>query len=179
MTLALLLLLLGPQQACCRGNLACAALPAGARRVPDRCACAAASRRTSTGPNLRWSAPACRGPDGRGLRVRFAGTLGGRRIRGRIRGAGTCRRRLRARRAGQRHVCSMAPASGSTAPQGDSRCQFDEVEQQPLGDGALRPRSFRISARGFCVAPARALDGEGLGAPDALRLRRAHRIARG
>ena len=45
--------------------------------------------------------------------------------------------------------------------QGDSRCQFDEVEQQPLEDGALPPRSYRISARGFCVAPARAVDGEG------------------
>jgi uncharacterized membrane protein (UPF0127 family) len=45
--------------------------------------------------------------------------------------------------------------------QGDSRCEFDAVEQRPLDDAALPGRSYRISARGFCVAPARALDGEG------------------
>jgi hypothetical protein len=95
-------------------------------------------------------------PDGRGLRVRFAGSLAG----------------------GEFAVVFAAPelavgASGRGVPvnvtlldgageriygtQGDSRCQFDEVEQQPLEDGALPARSFRISARGFCVAPAHAL----------------------
>ena len=28
-------------------------------------------------------------------------------------------------------------------------------------DAALPPRSYRVSARGFCTAPARALDGDG------------------
>jgi len=45
--------------------------------------------------------------------------------------------------------------------QGDSRCQFDEVEQLALTDPLLPPRSYRVSARGFCIVPARALDGDG------------------
>ena len=45
--------------------------------------------------------------------------------------------------------------------QGDGRCEFDEVEQRKLEDAALPAGSYRISARGFCVAPARALDGDG------------------
>jgi hypothetical protein len=45
--------------------------------------------------------------------------------------------------------------------QGDSRCQLDEVEQHLVADAALPARSYRIAARGFCVAPARALDGDG------------------
>ena len=45
--------------------------------------------------------------------------------------------------------------------QGDSRCEFDEVDQQPIEVGTLPADSYRIRARGFCVAPARALDGEG------------------
>jgi len=45
--------------------------------------------------------------------------------------------------------------------QGDSRCQFDQIEQLALADPALPPRSYRVSARGFCIVPARALDGDG------------------
>jgi hypothetical protein len=45
--------------------------------------------------------------------------------------------------------------------QGDRLCVLDEVEQQALDDAALPPRSFRVSARGFCTAPARAVDGDG------------------
>jgi hypothetical protein len=35
------------------------------------------------------------------------------------------------------------------------------VEQVALHDAGLPPRSYRVSARGFCTAPARALDGDG------------------
>ena len=45
--------------------------------------------------------------------------------------------------------------------QGDDRCQLDEVDQQPLGAEGQPARSYRIAGRGFCIAPARALDGEG------------------
>jgi hypothetical protein len=121
--------------------------------------------RGSIEEDIRWSEPAleCTGmsrPDGKGLRVRFAGPRAG----------------------GELAVVFAAPelGIGSNArsvpvnvtlldgageriygTQGDSRCEFDEVEQQPLAGEALPARSYRISARGFCVAPARAVDGEG------------------
>ena len=159
MTVALLLLLLGPQ------GLAAAETSPALRCLPAHDGFLTMRLRGSIEEDVHWTEPAleCTGmsrPDGRGLRVRFAGSLAG----------------------GEFAVVFAAPelavgASGHGVPvnvtlldgageriygtQGDSRCQFDEVEQQPLEDGALPARSFRISARGFCVAPARALDGEG------------------
>jgi len=100
-------------------------------------------------------------PDGRGLRLRFSGPLPG---------------------AGELAVVFAAPelgmgVSARSVPvnitlldrrgqrvygtRGDRNCAFDEVLQQPLPDPALPPRSFRVTARGFCTVPARALDGDG------------------
>ena len=45
--------------------------------------------------------------------------------------------------------------------QGDSRCQLDEVEQKLIADATLPPQSFRVTGRGFCTVPARAIDGDG------------------
>jgi len=121
--------------------------------------------RGSIEEEVRWTEPglACEGmsrPDGRGMRLRFAGP----------------------REGGELAVVFAAPelgagVSGRTVPvnvtlldgageriygtQGDSRCAFDEVEQHPLEDAGLPPRSFRVNARGFCTAPARAMDGSG------------------
>ncbi len=121
--------------------------------------------RGSIEEEVRWTEPAlaCEGmsrPDGRGIRLRFAGPRAG----------------------GELAVVFAAPelgagASGRTVPvnvtlldgvgeriygtQGDSRCAFDEVEQQPLEGAALPSRSYRVNARGFCTAPARAVDGDG------------------
>jgi hypothetical protein len=115
--------------------------------------------------DIHWSGPAlsCTGmsrPDGRGLRLRFAG----------------------ARDSGELAVVFAAPelgigASGRNVPvnvtlldgageriygtQGDDRCLLDHVEQQALADPGLPPGSYRVTARGFCIAPARALDGAG------------------
>lgn len=47
------------------------------------------------------------------------------------------------------------------ATQGDQRCTIDYVEQRPLRGIPLRKRSWRVTARGFCTQPARALRGEG------------------
>ncbi len=121
--------------------------------------------RGSIEEEVRWTEPAliCEGmsrPDGRGLRLRFAGPRAG----------------------GELAVVFAAPelgagTSGKTIPvnvtlldgageriygtQGDSRCAFDAVEQQAIESTALPPRSYRVSARGFCTAPARAMDGSG------------------
>ena len=115
--------------------------------------------------DVRWTEPAleCTGmsrPDGKGLRVRFAGLLAGGELAVVFAapelGAGSSARAVPVNvtildRAGERIY----------GTQGDSRCEFDEVEQQPIANAALPVHSYRIVARGFCIAPARALDGEG------------------
>jgi hypothetical protein len=40
------------------------------------------------------------------------------------------------------------------ATQGDDKCAADEIRQTPVGDG-----SYRLTVRGYCVQPARTLDG--------------------
>jgi hypothetical protein len=121
--------------------------------------------RGSIEAEIRWQEPQldCTGmsrPDGRGLRLRFAGRRDG----------------------GELAVVFAAPelAMGASArgvpvnvtlldetgqriygTQGDRLCVLDEVEQVALHDAGLPPRSYRVSARGFCTAPARALDGDG------------------
>ena len=159
MTVAALLLLVGQA-----GSAAMGAAPE-LRCLPGQEGFLTMRLRGSIEEEVRWTEPAlaCEGmsrPDGRGLRLRFAGPRAG----------------------GELAVVFAAPAlgagaSGKTIPvnvtlldgageriygtQGDSRCAFDEVEQQPLESAALPPRSFRVSARGFCTAPARAMDGSG------------------
>jgi hypothetical protein len=116
--------------------------------------------------DVHWREPEldCTGmarPDGRGLRLHFSGPLPG---------------------AGELAIVFAAPelAMGASArgvpvnvtlldrageriygTQGDSRCLFDEVVQEPLQEPGLPPGSFRVEGRGFCTVPARALDGDG------------------
>jgi hypothetical protein len=139
--------------------------PPALRCLPDRAGFLEMRLRGSIEEDVRWTEPllACTGmsrPDGRGFRLRFAADRDG----------------------GELAVVFAAPelgigASGRGVPvnvtlldgageriygtQGDSRCVFDEVEQQPIEDPDLPARSYRVAARGFCVAPARALDGDG------------------
>jgi hypothetical protein len=159
MTTALLLLLLGLSPP------AAAEAPPALRCLPAQDGFITMRLRGSIEEDIHWSEPllACTGmsrPDGKGLRLRFAGPRAG----------------------GELAVVFAAPelgigASGRSVPvnvtlldgageriygtQGGSRCTFDEVEQQPIEDSALPPRSYRVSASGFCVAPARAVDGDG------------------
>jgi hypothetical protein len=46
--------------------------------------------------------------------------------------------------------------------QGDNKCTLDEVTQEPFVGVPHRSRSYRITARGFCTHPARAVRGEGV-----------------
>jgi hypothetical protein len=46
--------------------------------------------------------------------------------------------------------------------QGDNKCTLDEVTQEPFVGIPRRARSYRITARGFCTHPARAVRGEGV-----------------
>lgn len=133
--------------------------------LPDDAGFLTMRLRGSIEAEVNWRGPEldCTGmsrPDGRGLRLRFSGKLEG----------------------GQLVIVFAAPelAMGVSAravpvnvtlldeagkhiygTQGDSRCVLDEVEQHALVDPALPPHSFRVEARGFCTAPARAIDGDG------------------
>jgi hypothetical protein len=45
--------------------------------------------------------------------------------------------------------------------QGDNKCTIDDISQQPLQGVPLKLRAYRVTARGFCIQPARALNGDG------------------
>ncbi len=163
MTAAALLLLLAQQALAAAPE---SPAPPATRCLPDRDGFLTMRLRGSIESEIDWREPLldCTGmsrPDGRGLRLRFAGPLA---------------------KGGELAVVFAAPElgmglSGRGVPvnvtlldaagehiygtQGDSRCVFDEVEQRAIEDAKLPPHSFRVSARGFCVAPARAVDGDG------------------
>ena len=45
--------------------------------------------------------------------------------------------------------------------QGDDKCTLDEVLQDPVAGIPLRNRMYHVTARGFCIQPARSLRGDG------------------
>ncbi|MEQ1579679.1 MAG: hypothetical protein ABL964_03720 [Steroidobacteraceae bacterium] len=45
--------------------------------------------------------------------------------------------------------------------QGDDKCTLDEVRQVPVAGIPLRNRMYHVTARGFCIKPARSLRGDG------------------
>lgn len=45
--------------------------------------------------------------------------------------------------------------------QGENRCLIDELRQRPIAGIPRRQRAYRVTARGFCMQPARAVRGEG------------------
>lgn len=116
--------------------------------------------------DLDWRGAAleCAGmerPDGRGIRLRFAGTLAD----------------------GTRLAIVFAPpqlAEGRDATAvpvnvtvldetrglifgtlGEGRCTLDQVAQEPAGQAEAGIRLWSVRGRGFCTEPARALDGSG------------------
>jgi hypothetical protein len=158
--LLLLLLLLLEQQA----------LPppavAGLRCLPDDAGFLSMRLRGSIEAEIRWEAPAlvCTGmsrPDGRGLRLRFAGPLDGGGELAVVFAAPELAMGASARGVPVNVTLLDAEGERIYGTLGDDRCVFDEVGQQELADASLPPQSYRIEARGFCTAPARALDGEG------------------
>ena len=135
------------------------------RCLPDRDGFISMRLRGSIEQDVHWTEPAleCTGmsrPDGRGLRVRFAGAFAGGEL-----AVVFAAPELGIGRSARSVPVNVTLLDGSGeriyGTQGDNRCEFDTVEQHPIDGGTLPGRSFRISARGFCVAPARALDGEG------------------
>jgi hypothetical protein len=98
-------------------------------------------------------------PDGSGLRVSFAGPgPGGQPMRlvfG-VRGAheGAPGKEL------PTNLTVLLDGGRIFATLGDEKCTTDQLSQRPLPDQA-GGRVWRIEARGFCIAPANALSGDG------------------
>ena len=139
--------------------------PVLARCLPGDAGFLTMRLRGSIEAEIRWRGPDldCTGmsrPDGRGLRLRFAGARDG----------GDLAIVFAAPELGMGVSAKAVPVNITVldgageriyGTQGDSRCFFDEVEQHPLSDAGLPPRSYRVNARGFCTVPARAVDGDG------------------
>jgi hypothetical protein len=99
-------------------------------------------------------------PDGSGIRVSFAGPLrsDGRRLRMVFGIAGTTEgsaghalpTNLTVIFEGEQRLFST---------RGDDKCTADEISQERVGALDSPVRSYRIVARGFCIAPVNALDG--------------------
>lgn len=148
------------------------ALPAEAAEAPAP-ACLAdgsgflrARLRGSLDAELDWRAPEldCTGmprPDGRGMRLRFAGP---------VPGAGTLAivfappvlAEGASARAVPVNVTLLDEEAGRIfGTLGEGRCLLDEVKQSRLPARDGDPDGWVIEARGFCTGPARALDGAG------------------
>jgi len=159
MTAAALLLLLAQQPAT-------APVAPTPRCLPGQDGFLSMRLRGSIEAEVSWREPEldCTGmsrPDGRGLRIRFAGPLASGGELAVVFAAPELGMGLSGR--GVPVNVTLLDAAGERiyGTQGDSRCVFDEVEQRAIEDGAFPSRSFRVTARGFCVAPARAVDGVG------------------
>jgi hypothetical protein len=103
-------------------------------------------------------------PDGRGVRVVFAGRAGDERLTF-VFGIP----RLAEGDSGTGvpvNVTVIRDGRGVYGTQGEDRCTLDSVRQAPLDAveppprEAAEPRRWRIEARGFCLEPARAVAGE-------------------
>jgi hypothetical protein len=157
---AALLMLLG-QQVVAEPRVA-----GGSHCLPDQSGFLTMRVRGSIEAEIRWREPQldCTGmprPDGRGLRLRFAGPLSGNSALTIVFAAPELGMGVSTRRVPVNVTLIDESAGRIYGTQGESRCMLDSVEQRPLSDEALPPLTFRVSARGFCTVPARALDGNG------------------
>lgn len=113
---------------------------------------------------LDWSAPQtpqCLGglrPQGDGLRLVYKGEVDGTPLLIVI-GVASLERDTRNARNVPANLTLVREGAGAFySTQGDDKCALDEVLQEPLAGQAGR---YRLSARGYCTQPARALGGEG------------------
>jgi hypothetical protein len=101
-------------------------------------------------------------PDGSGIRVSFAGPLrsDGRRLR-MVFGVATAREGTTGRELPTNLTVIFEGEQRLFATLGDDKCTVDELSQERVGALGGPIRSYRVIARGFCIAPAKALnDGQ-------------------
>jgi hypothetical protein len=98
-------------------------------------------------------------PDGSGLRVSFAGPAPGGKVMRLVFGIRTAREGTPGREL-PTNLTVLLDGGRVFATRGDDKCTMDQLTQQPL-PGTAEVRAWRIEVRGFCVAPANALTGNG------------------
>ncbi len=98
-------------------------------------------------------------PNGSGVRVSFAGprTSDGRRLR-MVFGVGSATEGSAGHALPTNLTVIFEGEQRLFATRGQDRCTVDQLEQERLGELGGRVRTYRVSARGFCVSPATALD---------------------
>jgi hypothetical protein len=100
-------------------------------------------------------------PDGSGIRVSFAGPprSDGRRLR-MVFGVAKATEGVNGRELPTNLTVIFEGEQRMFATRGDEKCTVDEFNQQRVGalDGPIR--SYKVTARGFCIAPVSALVGE-------------------
>ena len=101
-------------------------------------------------------------PDGSGIRVSFAGPLksDGRRLR-MVFGVGDAKEGSAGRELPTNLTVIFEGENRLFTTRGQDRCTVDQLEQQRVGALGGARRTYRIVARGFCIAPANALTGDG------------------
>jgi hypothetical protein len=100
-------------------------------------------------------------PDGSGIRVSFAGPLrsDGRRLR-MVFGVGTAAEGTSGRALPTNLTVIFEGEQRLFATRGDDKCTVDELSQERLGALGGPTRSYRVIARGFCIAPVTALHAD-------------------
>lgn len=97
--------------------------------------------------------------DGSGIRVSFAGPRrsDGQRLR-LVFGVNAVREGRSGRELPTNLTVIVEGGQRLYATRGEDRCTVDSLNQQRLSDPGTKPHSYRIVARGFCVAPASTLN---------------------
>jgi hypothetical protein len=100
-------------------------------------------------------------PDGSGIRVSFAGPLrsDGRRLR-MVFGVATATEGTAGRELPTNLTVIFEGEQRLFATRGDDKCTVDELSQERVGALGGPTRSYRVIARGFCIAPATALTNQ-------------------
>jgi len=100
-------------------------------------------------------------PDGSGIRVSFAGPArsDGRRLR-MVFGVAAATEGVTGRELPTNLTVIFEGEQRMFATRGDDKCTVDEFKQERMGALGGATRSYRVIARGFCIAPVKALNGE-------------------
>jgi hypothetical protein len=100
-------------------------------------------------------------PDGSGIRVSFAGPVrsDGRRLR-MVFGVASAAEGTAGRALPTNLTVIFEGEQRMFATRGDDRCTVDELSQERVGALGGPARSYRVIARGFCIAPVNALNNQ-------------------
>ena len=134
--------------------------------LPDGSGYLTARLRGDLDLDVDWREPSlhCTGmprPDGRGFRLRFAATLPDGGMLAFVFAPPDLATGEDARAVPVNVTVLQETAGRIYGTRGEERCLLDEVSQRPLPGPEGGPRAWVVEARGFCTAPARALDHGG------------------